>query len=129
MIYSVQLGVPESTYFKVLPDLFAKMFTQLEKIDMVFCYGEAGRNSVQACQLYAEKYPDRVHPARRTIDNIIRSFRGTGSVQPAKRNRVETQTHEGAEVAVLAAVRVDPHASSRQIARDSGISRSRFCEY
>lgn len=37
-------------------------FTHREYTDMLVVYGEAGRNAVAAARLYAERYPNRVHP-------------------------------------------------------------------
>ena len=58
------------------------------------------------------------------IPNIVSRLRETGSLSPRKRIRYKTVTNKAAEVAVLAAVAINPHASSHEMEREIGISRT-----
>lgn len=58
-----------------------------------------------------------------TFLRTVNLFAETGSVKQT-RNRRRTVTHEDAETDILAAVAVNPHISTRQLARSSGISQS-----
>ncbi|EFN69005.1 hypothetical protein EAG_00414, partial [Camponotus floridanus] len=69
-------------------------------------------------------YPERKHPSRRTFKNLFKQFRNTGNVQSHKRVRTKPQTSEAGEIAVLTSVAVNPHISSRNISRITGISQS-----
>ena len=93
-------------------------------VDMLLIYGECFQNAKQAEQRYAERFPERRHPTRPTFTNIVSRLRETGSLSPRKRIRNKTVTNEAAEVAVLAAVAINPHASSREMEREIGISRT-----
>ena len=73
-------------------------------VDMLLIYGECFQNAKQAEQRYAERFPERRHPTHPTFTNIV--------------------TNEAAKVAVLAAVAINPHASSREMVREIGISRT-----
>lgn len=103
------------------------MYNNEDKLDMILIYGECQRNATRAVALYTERYPDRQRPSPRTIDNICRKLLESGSWNPQKRHRPKTATNEDNEIAVLAAVAHNPHQSSRQIARGSGISRASVC--
>ncbi|KAJ8914489.1 hypothetical protein NQ315_002761 [Exocentrus adspersus] len=95
-----------------------------EKIEMVLLYGECRRSVIDAVALYAERFPDRNAISRASFYRVVKEFTENGTVQPKKRTRRVTVTGENNEIAVLAAVAVNPHASSRRIARDSGISKT-----
>lgn len=88
---------------------------------MVLVYGEAGRNLEDAVNLYAERFPDRIR-SRTSFYRTVKQFTTTGSVEQKKRTRRARVTGEDNVVAVLAAVAHNPHASTREIARDSGLS-------
>ena len=100
------------------------VFTNEEMVDMLLIYGEYFRNAKQAEQRYAERFPERRHPTRPTFTNIVSRLRETGNLSPRKRIRNKTVTNEAAEVAVLAAVAINPHASSREMEREIVISRT-----
>lgn len=102
-------------------------FSNEEKLDIILIYGECHRNATAAVALYAERYPDRRCPSRRTIGNICKTLTETGSWTPTKRRRTTPATGNGNEIAVLAAVAHNPQVGVRQIARDVGISRSSVC--
>ena len=93
-------------------------------VDMLLIYGECFQNAKQAEQRYAERFPERRHPTRPTFINIVSRLRETVNLSPRKRIRNKTVTNEAAEVAVLAAVAINPHASSREMGREIGISRT-----
>lgn len=97
--------------------------TTAEKIDMIFIYGEARRNVIEALLLYAERYPERNVPSRSSFYRVVKTFSNEGNVHKHKRKRQTTVTGDNNEIAVLAAVAHNPYISSRNISRDSGISR------
>ncbi|EZA55614.1 hypothetical protein X777_04240 [Ooceraea biroi] len=43
------------------------MYSFEEQVDMILIYGECQKNSVRAQNLYAERYPNRTQPSRRTF--------------------------------------------------------------
>lgn len=51
------------------------MFTHNEKVDMLLIYGEAGKNSLAARRLYAERYPGRILPESKIFSRLENSLR------------------------------------------------------
>ena len=100
---------------------FEMVFTNEEMVDMLLIYGKCFQNAKQAEQRYAGRFPKRRHPTRPTFSNIVSRHRETGSLSPRNRIRNKTVTNEAAEVAVLAAVAINPHASFREMEREIGI--------
>jgi len=106
-------------YFKIM-DI---RYSVAEKIDTIYIYGEAQKNARVACNLYAERYPERRQPSASSFQQVVKLFSETGSVAMKKRHRMRTVTGENSEIAVLAVVADNPQVSSRQIERDLGISQ------
>jgi len=50
----------------------------VEYADMHLIYGEAQCNSTEARRIYAERFPMRTLPHRRTFERVDRSLRETG---------------------------------------------------
>lgn len=100
------------------------MYPFQEQVDMLLIYGECQKNAVHARNLYAERYPDRNSPSRRTFINVYNKLRQTGSLKCCTSERVKPATSEETETDVLAMVTQNPHISTRQIERESGVSRS-----
>lgn len=91
------------------------MYPFEEQVDMILIYGECQQNSVRAKNLYAERYPNRTQPSRRTFKNVYDKLRRTGSLNTQKSEREKRVTNEGNEIGVLAMVAQNPRVSSRQI--------------
>lgn len=102
----------------------AMLYSMTEKCDMITIYCECRKNAVQARLLYEERYPERNTPSRRTFTNTYRLFRSTGSVHARQYKRKNPTTNEDNEINILAAIAVNPHVSTRKIAREAGISQS-----
>lgn len=95
-----------------------------EKVEIILIYGEAGRNIAQAIRLYAQRHPNRRVPSRHSFDFTVNQFITNGTVQVPKRTRPKTTTHQENEINIIAAVTHNPHISTRELERDSGISRT-----
>ena len=94
-----------------------------EKIEMILIYGECARKIDNAVILYEERFPDNAR-SRASFYRVVNRFITEGSVQEKKRVGENTATGLDNEVAVIAAVNVNPHVSTREISHDSGISQS-----
>ncbi|KZC06752.1 hypothetical protein WN55_07975 [Dufourea novaeangliae] len=90
---------------------------------MIFVYGECRQILRDAVRLYAERFPERVTPSRSAFTNVIKSFQETERVDNKIRRRSKAATDDRNTVNILAAVTQNPHASTRQLARESGISQ------
>ncbi|XP_011858348.1 PREDICTED: uncharacterized protein LOC105555911 [Vollenhovia emeryi] len=99
------------------------MLTIVERVDIISSHFEAHRNVEEARQRYANLFPDRNVPSATAFRSIVQLFTETGSVKPRERVRPRPVTNENNTVNVLAAVAANPHISSRQITRGSGISQ------
>lgn len=100
-----------------------KMYPFEEQVDMILIYGECQQNSVRARILYSERYPNRILSSCQTFINVCDKLRQTGSLNNRKSECEKRVTHEGNEVGVLAMIARNPHVSSRQIERESGVSK------
>lgn len=49
-------------------------YTQAEKIDMIFIYGECRQIKRGAVRLYSKSFPDFTRPSRSVFSNIIKTF-------------------------------------------------------
>jgi hypothetical protein len=94
-----------------------------EMSDTILLYGEAERNSAAASRLYAERYPQRRHPNRRTF--ISQECRKTGRMRPIMTNADRPRSRSSADVEedVLRAVQRPAGASIRRLARRHQISQ------
>ncbi|KZC10812.1 hypothetical protein WN55_01824 [Dufourea novaeangliae] len=89
---------------------------------MLLIYDECQQKFVRAKNMYAERYPHRPPPSRRTFKNMCDKLIQTGSLSVRKSECRKRVTNEQNEIGVLGSVATNPHISSRQIERESGIS-------
>lgn len=94
------------------------MYTQSEKVDMLLIFGECHRNSRNAAELYAQRYPNRQHPAHQYFPYVENSFRQEGNREREQRFIINEET----EINVLAMVEVDKTVSLREISQEMQIS-------
>jgi hypothetical protein len=100
-------------------------YSTQEMFDMMFLYGRHNGNSRQAVAAYAAMYPDRRHPPRSTLNNIVKRLRETGTFSHRPRpGRPRTASNEEMETLILAAIEANPFTSSRAIATDLAISQA-----
>ncbi|XP_026829096.1 uncharacterized protein LOC113562803 [Ooceraea biroi] len=94
-------------------------YTPKEIVDMLVVFGECFGNYREAARLYRNRYPNRRHPNNTVIRRLkIRAEQGQLTRRHAKR---DYDVDNVRVLAVLAAVHIDPHISTRQIARQTGI--------
>nr|XP_034195052.1 uncharacterized protein LOC117611224 [Osmia lignaria] len=98
-------------------------YTIAEKVEMVIVYGECHRIMREAVRVYGERFPDRRRPSLSVFANIIKTFQETGNVDNKPRNRAKRVTDDGNSINIVAAVIRDPRVSTRQLERESGLSR------
>jgi len=63
----------------------AYQYTNNEYADMYLIYGAANCVSVRAAALYAERYPNRVHPDRKVFERLDRRIREDSLLLPKPR--------------------------------------------
>lgn len=104
-------------------------FSNLEAFDMLMVLGECRQNYRAAERMYAERYPQRAHQSFNVFRRLAARICTTGQVQPThnRGNRIARHVRNDKEPDILAAVIVDPHISTRGLARDSGISQYSVC--
>lgn len=94
-----------------------------EKVDMLLIFGECNRNSRQAAELYAQRYPERYQPAHNYVLRIVESLRNKGSLPGVRhRERPGNVNNEETEIRVLGSFRVNPRSSIRCVAQEVGVS-------
>lgn len=95
-----------------------------EYADMHFVYGECSGNANAAVRRYEERFPQRRVPDRKTILAVAQRLRTTGSVLPKNQDvgRGRDARIVNVEEEILHRVDEDPSTSTRQIAREVGVS-------
>jgi len=91
-----------------------------EIVDMIRQVGRAEDNYSLAARFYAEKYPNKRHPNRKTIKRLCTRTE-SGSL---KRERRKSGAGEVKSTVIVAAGIVDPHISTREIEKHHGIPKS-----
>lgn len=89
------------------------MYTQSDKVDMLLIFGECHKNSRNAADLYAQRYPDRHHPTHQYFPYLENRFRQERHQQEQAEEKFII--NEETEINVLAMVEVDKTVSLRQI--------------
>lgn len=98
-------------------------FTTREYADMHFIYGFCDGNARSAQREYQARYPDRRLPSHSVFSRLHQRLVEGGTVHK-RPNEVGHIVHDvGLDEAVLNSVRNDPEVSSRQLARDVGVSQ------
>lgn len=92
---------------------------------MYLIFGEANCSSARAERLYAERYPNRMHPDRKTFERLDHRIRNSDCLMPKPlvdvgRNR-RVRTVE-LEETILEMVEEDPTISTRVIGRALNVS-------
>ncbi|CAL1688642.1 unnamed protein product [Lasius platythorax] len=95
-----------------------------DSVDMLLVLGECQGNYRRASELYAVRYPERPTKSHMAFKRMKDRLRRHNSFQLPLQERIRPTTNNNNAINVLAAVAVNPHLSTRQISRDSGISKS-----
>jgi hypothetical protein len=88
---------------------------------MLMVYGEVRQNRRQASLLYQQRFPERQQPSSKFFTRLAHRVKTTGNVQYSA-NKLNNAQDEDEVVDVLAAVTNFPQTSTRNIARDRGLS-------
>lgn len=101
------------------------VLTKNEKIEVLLLYGENRRQPVQTAQAFRAANPNGPRVTATTVRRILASFHESGSVvaQRPRPGRPRTARTPEMRVDVLAKINAEPHSSTRQVAREAGISR------
>ena len=93
-----------------------------EYFDMLLLLGECRKHYRSAKDLYAARYPDRQQKSHMAFKRLADRFCRLGTV---KQTRVKRRpiVNENNAAAILAFAALNPHASSREMEKKSGISQ------
>lgn len=101
-------------------------FTNQEYADIHFIYGLADGNAAEAQRLYAERFPDRRMPDTRVFSSVHRRLCESGCFKKPLREVGRAGLRDVAEEErILELVTEDPTTSSRRLARETGVSKTR----
>lgn len=100
-------------------------YQNFEKYNMIECFIECHKDSQAASNLYFQRYPEREQPNVTIFKRLEGNLINFGSFKKTRQKSYNKVNKENDAINVLACVNADPTVSSRNIARDSGISRSR----
>ncbi|KAJ8939687.1 hypothetical protein NQ318_011734 [Aromia moschata] len=78
----------------------------------------------RSCNTFATRYPQKMKPAPNTFKHIIENFKNFGSVKPGVHRNRPVVDNENIEIAILGYFSAYPTISTRQVALESGISRT-----
>ncbi|KAL5236539.1 hypothetical protein ACI65C_003949 [Semiaphis heraclei] len=87
-------------------------YSNEEKINMLACQNESGKNSRAATRLYKNRYPDHPCPAHSLFSYLCKNLLDFGGFQRPK-HRICTVTNEDNSLAVLAKFNENPQISLR----------------
>jgi len=88
-------------------------YLSTETVDIIIEYGRNNENARECARLYAFRFPNRRHPSRQTISNLIaRALDGRLRHQRKKKDRTEETV---LNIAILGMVAFNPHVSQRRI--------------
>lgn len=101
-------------------------YTTHELYDMIFIYGETGGNVRQTRVRYRQRFPNRRAPSHTCITDVVFRLRETGRLLPTYEGRGHERSRRmlRAEEDLLDLVDRNPGVSTRQAARQVGVSRS-----
>lgn len=101
-------------------------YTAHELFDMILIYGETGGNALRTTRLYRERFPNRRAPSYTCIVDVVFRVRETGRLLPTYEGRGRERTRRvlRAEEELLDFVDQNPGVSTRDAARQVGVSRS-----
>ncbi|XP_058805440.1 uncharacterized protein LOC131672314 [Phymastichus coffea] len=97
-------------------------YSPTQIVDMILILGECHNNFAAASRLYAVRFPDRRHPSDMTIKTLTERAREGHLVR--QRRHHDYEDNDVRTLTILAAVHLDPHISTRQIERETGIPQS-----
>jgi hypothetical protein len=106
-------------------------YTYDEYCDMLLTLGDCNSRAGTDSWEYALRYPCRRHPDANMFRRLEQRLRDTGSVTPTalmNAGRPRTVRTPANEDAIIAAVEREPWRSSRDIARELGLSQPRILE-
>lgn len=100
-------------------------FSKEELVDMVYCLGECERNCLLASRVYRQRYPERRKIQVYSFEKLKERFENSGNVAyPLKKMFNRPVMNEENEFLVLASIQENPHLSTRQLSRETAISKS-----
>ncbi|XP_011883581.1 PREDICTED: uncharacterized protein LOC105570750 [Vollenhovia emeryi] len=100
-------------------------YTPTEIVDILLILGECLRNYRAAALLYAVRYPNRRHPNDTVIRNLELRAR-EGHLHRQRQRSVYDEDDERV-LTILACVHLNPHISTRDITRATGIPQRTVC--
>lgn len=92
-----------------------------ERLDMYNLYIQNYRNSFIASERYAELYPERRQPHRKTFQKLSNHLSEFGTLQNIINHRVIETANE---VNVLAQINLNPESGQRKVAEECNLSKS-----
>lgn len=99
-------------------------YSREELVDMIFILGESQKNCFLASRIYAERYPERRHPDKRSLQNLMERFSQTGKVEYPKPVRDKPVRTEEKELDVMLQVVENPSVSQENVADALNVSKS-----
>lgn len=101
-------------------------FATHELYDLIIIYGETGENGRETLRTYSQRFPNRRQPSYNCLMDLVFRLRETGSMLPSYegRGRQRPPGILDAEEQLLDIVDRNPGVSTRDAARQIGVSRS-----
>lgn len=96
------------------------VFTNEQRVEIIFMYGECRRSARQTAAMFNERYPG-MNLNHKYVLELVAKFRETGSVANKKRSNPRVLNEE-AQIEVLGTIVANPTSSLRTVARVVGMS-------
>ncbi|CAL1678200.1 unnamed protein product [Lasius platythorax] len=94
-----------------------------EVVDVLLVLGECLQNYREASRVYRNRYPERKHPNHSEIRYLEQRAR-QGHLRRYQEHRVYNNEDDVRVLVILATIHLNPHTSSRVMAREIGISKT-----
>ena len=99
-------------------------YTVAEYADMHLIYGECQCNALEASRVYAERYPNRVHPYPQLFIQLHQRLRTENRLTPRNYEGRPNEIDPAIEEDILERVENDPMTSCRLLEKATGVSKS-----
>lgn len=102
--------------------LFDMVYSIAERVEIISLFFANNQCANRTAEFFNQRHLDK-HVNRKYVLELVSKFQETGSVANKKRNM---ERNEAAEVAVLGQIALNPMTSTRQLAHESGFTRTRI---
>lgn len=97
---------------------------QRTEILMMIGFGDRRRTQLEVCNLFNQRYPNRIPLTQSAVSKVLKKFNNIGSVKNAPRTgRPKSATNDDSTLNILLRLEENPQTSTTQLALNENLSR------